>query len=79
VSSDLREAARGLESLLYRQLFKAMRATAKPGGPWSGGRGGAVFGDLLDQALAKSAATGAGLNFERAILLKTPPPGRRYG
>jgi Rod binding domain-containing protein len=67
VSEGIREAARGLESLLYRQLFKAMRATAKPGGPWSGGRGGAVFMDLLDRELAKSAATGAGLILERAI------------
>ena len=67
MNPELREAARGLESLLFRQLFKAMRATAKPGGPWSGGRGGAVFSDLLDQALAKSAASGAGLGLEKAL------------
>jgi Rod binding domain-containing protein len=67
VNPELREAARGLESLLYRQLLRSMRATASSRGAWSGGRGGAVFADLLDQALSKSAASGAGLGLERAL------------
>ena len=67
MNPELREAARGLESLLYRQLLRSMRATTKPGGPWSGGRGGAVFSDLLDQALSKSAASRAGLGLERTL------------
>jgi len=67
VSDGVREAARGLESLLWRQLLRSMRSTVRPAGPWSGGRGGAVFTDLLDQALASAAASRGALRLENAI------------
>lgn len=66
---DLPRAARAFESLFFHLVVKSMRASVPQGGPFGGGRGGALFTDLLDLRFADAAARrGPGLGIAGALL-----------
>jgi peptidoglycan hydrolase FlgJ len=52
----LKAATRLLEGSFYDEMFKAMRATVPDDGEFSGGSGGAMFTDMLDEHMAGEAA-----------------------
>ena len=58
---EIRKVAREFESVFLHLLLKSMRATVREGRLMGGGRGGALFSDLFDQAVARSAGGGLGL------------------
>lgn len=76
---ELRKTVREFESVFLHLLLKSMRATVREAGVPAGGRGRALFTDLLDQALAGSAAA-RGLGLEELLARRyapAPGPGRR--
>ena len=60
-SPEIRKVAREFESVFLHLLLKSMRATVREGKLLGGGRGGALFSDLFDQGVARSAGGGLGL------------------
>lgn len=57
----MRKVAKEFESVFLHLLLKSMRATVREGRLMGGGRGGALFSDLFDQGIARSAGGGLGL------------------
>lgn len=60
-ASEIRQVAREFESVFLHLLLKSMRATVREGKLLGGGRGGAVFSDLFDQAVSGSSGGRLGL------------------
>lgn len=60
-SPGIRTVAREFESVFLHLLLKSMRATAGEGKLMGGGRGGALFSDLFDQAVSRSGGGRLGL------------------
>lgn len=58
---EIRKVAKEFESVFLHLLLKSMRATVREGRLMGGGRGGALFSDLFDQGVARSAGGGLGL------------------
>ena len=61
MNAEIRTVAREFESVFFHLLMKSMRSTVHGGKLLGGGRGGAVFSDLFDQAVSRSARGGLGL------------------
>ncbi len=61
------EAARQFESVFLHQVFKTMRTTVPQDGIGSGGFGGQVFTDMLDQQYAEQASATGSLGLAEII------------
>ncbi|MEE2756060.1 MAG: peptidoglycan DD-metalloendopeptidase family protein [Myxococcota bacterium] len=66
-SEAIFEAAKQFESIFLHQVFKSMRATVPKEGLMSGGFGGEVFTDMLDQQYADMAAGSSSLGLAESI------------
>ncbi|MBI5329999.1 MAG: rod-binding protein [Betaproteobacteria bacterium] len=66
----LRAAARQFESLMVAQMLKTMRATrfGAENDPLSGGQGGKVYQELLDQQWAAHVSKGRGMGFAEMMV-----------
>ncbi len=66
----LRAAARQFESLMVAQMLKTMRATefSSRSDPLTGGQGGKVYQELLDQQWSSHITKGRGMGFAEMIV-----------
>ena len=79
--AKLREAARGFEAILLRQLLAEMRKTLSGEGFFGGGAAGEIYSDLLDNAVAETVAKrgplGIGDNLYRRLVVRLEPEPER--
>jgi Rod binding domain-containing protein len=61
MSPEIQRVAREFESVFLHQLLKSMRSTVREGKVLGGGRGGAIFSDLFDQAVSRTGSGTLGL------------------
>jgi flagellar protein FlgJ len=68
-SAPLRAAAQSFEAVFTQMLLQSLRSTVKRSDLFHGGRGEEMFAGLLDQTLARAAASrGAGLGITEMIM-----------